>query len=82
MDRKPEVFAGLLGWSNKRSGVEFYSLPDADNNGPRWVKNERDGLYGGWGALLADEIDPRMEAEGRPLHPAPAARERAARDVG
>ena len=60
---------GILGWSNKRAGVEFYhSWEDG-----RWGR--RPGGYaegeperGGWGHLLADDIESALgHAEGRPV---------------
>lgn len=63
------TFEGILGWSNKRTGVEFYhSWEDG-----RW--GQRTGVYaegeppkGGWGHLLADDIESALgHAEGRPV---------------
>jgi hypothetical protein len=65
----PLVVSGIIGWSNKRGGVEFYHSWDDG----RWGK--RIGRYaagepehGGWGRLLADEIEAALgHAEGRPI---------------
>lgn len=51
MSQEPEVVRGLLGWSNKRPGLEFYRWDD------RTIP--RHGTE--WGDLLIDEITGRPE---------------------
>ena len=57
MAREPTMVRGLLGWSNKRTGLEFY----------RWDDKviPRHGTE--WGDLLVDEPDIGRDAEGCPV---------------
>ena len=53
----PTITWGLLGWSNKRSGVEFY----------RWEEKTIPRHESEWGDLLALEDDAVKDAEGSPV---------------
>ena len=53
----PTITWGLLGWSNKRSGVEFY----------RWDEKTIPRHESEWGDLLALEDDAVKDAEGSPV---------------
>jgi hypothetical protein len=64
------IFDGLLGWSNKRTGVEFYHPWEDGRWGRRQSQyDDRDEPErGGWGRLLADDIEGamrRQRVEGR-----------------
>lgn len=52
-----EVVTGLLGWSNKRGGVEFYRYD------PETIPRHESE----WGDLLALEDGPVKDAEGSPV---------------
>jgi hypothetical protein len=63
-----ETFTGILGWSNKRTGVEFYRSWDEGRWGKRQSNydDSAEPERGGWGVLLADDIETRLKhAEGR-----------------
>ena len=53
----PTITWGLLGWSNKRTGVEFY----------RWDEKIIPRHGSEWGELLALEDDAVKDAEGHPV---------------
>lgn len=59
---RPRIFTGYLGWSNIRSGAEFYSIEN-DSNG-RWAPDRRARSNERWGDLLVDEMEDGGASEG------------------
>lgn len=63
------IVEGILGWSNKRDGVEFYHSGEDGRWGIRPNGHERATDAGPhWGHLLTDDIERALgAAEGRPV---------------
>lgn len=69
---KPVVTTGILGWSNKRGGTEFYATQADDSNG-RWAKRRTSSYLldeverkreADWGDLLVDDLHEKGASEG------------------
>jgi hypothetical protein len=60
---KKTIHVGRIGWSNTRSGAEFYARMPDNSNG-RWA-NTTARQQEVKGALLIDQMDPGMRMEGR-----------------
>jgi hypothetical protein len=59
----PTIVRGLLGWSNKRSGVEFYRFDPkiVPRHGSEWgdLLVEEDGIFGQEGSAVVVVVFPR-----------------------